>query len=320
MREQTAARTASPTEIPIIDIGPLLDGTAPQRVGDELAEASHSVGFLYVTNHGVDQKLIARARALALAFFNAPDDLKQAVTINRWHHGWLGPERARMETDSQPDLKESFVWGFESVDSPAAPVSQHPLRGDNQWPDISGFRQNALEFTAAGDRVARALLEGFASGLGLRQNTFTSSVESPVSRTSFTYYPTQQNIDEGRFGVAPHTDFGVLTVLCQDHVGGLEVQSGGEWIAAPPIKGTFVVNVGDLLDRWTNGYCRSTPHRVINSPFHQRLSLVHAFDPDPETLVDATQVFPDEAPMAPQITCGDYLTARFAKSFAYRNG
>ena len=144
-----------------------------------------------------------------------------------------------------------------------------------------------------------------------------------MSRASFVWYPPQlEGTGSGtRFGVGPHTDFGVLTVLCQDATGGLEVQRlNGEWIAAPPIDGTLVVNVADLLSRWTHGGCRSTPHRVINRSGRERLSLVLAFDPAPGTVIDSRDVVGRDVPdQAPPITCGDYLLERFERAFAYRS-
>jgi len=113
-------------------------------------------------------------------------------------------------------------------------------------------------------------------------------------------------------------DFGVLTVLCQDDTGGLQVEDiNGEWIHAPPVEGTLIVNVGDLLSRWTAGEYKSTPHRVVNASGRERLSLVLAFDPNPETLIDANQI-PGLTAKEPAIRCGDYLQWRFAKAFSYR--
>lgn len=289
----------------------------PVGVADALRAASHEVGFLYVSNHGVDPGLLKQARETALEFFRLDESTKQEVAINQYHRGWLGPGQARMETDSEPDLKESFVWGPEPDGAGVA----HPLRGNNRWPEgLRCFKQTAVALSQALEALARRLLGGFALGLGLNEDAFVATSDQPLSRTSFVYYPPQAaRARSEQFGVAPHTDFGVLTVLCQDGVGGLQVQApGGQWVTAPPIPGTLVVNVGDLLARWTNGYYRSTPHRVINDSGLERLSLVHAFDPNPETLVDAGAVFADDAPACAPITCGDYLVERFARSFDYR--
>ena len=142
-----------------------------------------------------------------------------------------------------------------------------------------------------------------------------------MSRAAYVYYPAQpSDMGEGQFGVGPHTDFGVLTVLCQDSVGGLQVEDvNGDWIQAPPIEGTLIVNVADLLSRWTDGAYKSTPHRVVNSSGKQRLAMVLAFDPDPETMIDAREGFVSEhQPIEAAITCGDYLIWRFNKAFSYR--
>ena len=94
-----------------------------------------------------------------------------------------------------------------------------------------------------------------------------------------------------QFGVSEHTDFGLLTILCQDLVGGLQIKGlDGEWFHAPPAEGTLIINVADLLSRWTAGIYKSTPHRVVNSSGQERLSIVLAFDPDPDTLINPGEI------------------------------
>ena len=159
-------------------------------------------------------------------------------------------------------------------------------------------------------------------GLNQEADFFLHNSEVPLSRASFVYYPSQSaSSDQSTFGVGPHTDFGVLTVLCQDHVGGLQIEDlNGDWVEAPPVPGTLIVNVGDLLERWTDGAFRPTPHRVINSSAEERLSLVLAFDPNPETIIDANDIYgTGHRAKQPAISCGDYLVWRFAKAFSYRN-
>lgn len=305
--------------VPLIDIGPLRDGSDPQSVADALHHASRDIGFLYVTNHGIDTAWLAQARAVALEFFRQPLDTKLKVSISDRHRGFLRMGAARMDDKVQPDLKESFVWGMEDAHGKAP--DDHALRGDNRWPpDMPALRHAALRFLADADRVARCLLEGFALGLGLNRQFFLRSSGQPMSRAAFTYYPPQDaRLGAEQFGVGPHTDFGVLTVLCQDDVGGLQVQhANGTWCEAPPVPDSLVINVGDLLARWTNGVYRSTPHRVVNSSGRERLSLVLAFDPDPQTLIDAREVFPGQVPAETPIRCGDYLQWRFGKAFDYR--
>ena len=227
-----------------------------------------------------------------------------------------------MQDDAKADLKESFIWGYE--DKTGGLPDDHDLRGINLWPDfLPEMREHSMVYFEHAHRVAHHLMRGFALGLDLPEDFFLQTAARPLSRASFVYYPAQpEELGEEQFGVGPHTDFGVLTVLCQDSVGGLQVQDiSGDWIEAPPMSGTLIVNVADLLARWTGGSYKSTPHRVVNSSGRERLSLVLAFDPNPETIVDPRSVFGDDfAPAEPPITCGDYLTWRFNKAFAYRKG
>lgn len=305
--------------VPVIDIGPLRDGSDRQRVASALCQASRDVGFLYVRDHGMDAALLTRARALALDFFRQSPQAKHALGISARHRGFLAMGAARMQNQEQPDLKESFIWGHE--DAHGQVPQDHALRGANRWPTtMPELRPVALAFADQADRLARHLLEGFALGLGLDPAFFLQTATQPLSRAAFVYYPPPPASLVGtRFGVAPHTDFGMLTILCQDDVGGLQVQdASGQWRDAPPIPDTLVVNVGDLLARWTGHACRSTPHRVVNRSARERLSLVFAFDPDPQTLIDPRQVVPDGIATEAPIRCGDYLEWRFGKSFAYR--
>ncbi len=315
-----AHREIDASVIPIIDIDPLRDGSAELRVAREIHEASRDVGFLYIRNHGIDAELIARAHRMGLAFFRQKDEIKQDVSISRDHRGYLRQGASKMDDDAIADLKESFVWGHDF------PVSQRnrPLQGVNRWPASMPALRPLLEryLTSASD-VARHVLRGCALGLGLSADAFLQTTSRPLSRASLTYYPPQPDtLGPEVFGVSPHTDFGVLTVLCQDEVGGLHVQDyEGEWIAAPPVPGTLVVNVGDLLERWSNGKLRSTPHRVINRSGRERLSIVVAFDPDFDTLIDpSVSCAHGEIPAHDPIACGDYLVSRMARAFSYDDG
>ena len=306
--------------IPVIDIGPLRDGSGTRKVGKALHQASQTVGFIYVTNHGIPDDLIKRAHETALAFFRQPEEVKERVAISQSHRGWLQMGGAVMGDDMPYDLKESFLWGTE--DSAGNTPTDHPLRGANIWPDgVADFRDISNTYFDQAHIVAYALMRGFALGLGLDENFFLSSPAQPLSRASYVYYPSQPTPSRNdQFGAGPHTDFGVLTVLYQDAIGGLQIQDmAGSWIDAPPVDGTLVINVGDLLERWTGGAYRSTPHRVINESGQERLSLVLAYDPGPDTIIDAHQVLGTTAAAVEEpISCGDYLVRRFERAFAYR--
>ena len=314
------AKQFDPAAIPVVDISSLRDGSAPQQVATALHEASQNLGFIYISHHGIPDAVIAEAREVALAFFRTDAVEKVGVSVSAKHRGWLGQGGAKMQDDARADLKESFIWGYQ--DAAGNTPEDHALRGQNQWPvQPAGMEAAAMAYFQYAHAVAHHLMRGFALGLEQAGNFFLRSCEQPLSRASFVYYPAQDEaLGEEQFGVGPHTDFGVLTVLCQDEVGGLQVQTvDGDWIHAPPIAGTLLVNVGDLLHRWTDGAYKSTPHRVVNRSGRERLSLVLAFDPDPETPVDACDIYGvDYVPQQPAISCGDYLVWRFGKAFAYR--
>ena len=314
------AKQTDATVIPVIDIARLRDGTDAITVAKALHAASQGMGFIYIKGHGIQEAAIKAARASALVFFQHSTNDKSAVTISTKHRGWLGRDSAVMEDGAKTDLKESFIWGAEDADGNT--VEDHPLRGQNQWPAfVPELRNHAMDYFRQVHEVAQHLMRGFALGLGLEEKFFLRSNAAPLSRASFVYYPCQsEGLGAAQFGVGPHTDFGVLTVLCQDDVGGLQIENiNGEWVEAPPVEGSLVINVGDLLSRWTDGSYRSTRHRVINSSGRERLSLVLAYDPDPDTIIDACEIFgPGHKPSEAPITCGDYLIWRFEKAFAYR--
>jgi isopenicillin N synthase-like dioxygenase len=316
-------RRIAVAEIPVIDVAPLRggQGAAISTVGTALRRASSEIGFFYVRNHGVPDSLIERADAAARRFFSLPLEDKLRVCINRHHHGFLRVGEAKMATDAKVDLKESFVWGLDLPDANPDRLA-NPFLGPNNWPDFMPELRSALyPFFEAMSDCAQMLMRAFAVGLALPEDTFLKNCSKPISRSSVIYYPPQPpTLGQEQFGVSPHTDYGCLTLLWQDDVGGLEVRNvNGEWLTAHPIPGTLVVNVGDLLERWTNDKFVSTPHRVVNRRGVDRHSMVLAFDPDFETVVDpAATCGIGEPPKYEPVLCGDYVLRRFDEAFAYR--
>ena len=156
------------------------------------------------------------------------------------------------------------------------------MHGPNLFPDIPGFRDTVLEYMAALTRLGHALMTGLALGLGLDGSYFADRYTGdPLTLFRIFNYPAPPEGGEGPvWGVGEHTDYGVLTILAQDDAGGLQVRSRSRWIEAPPVPGSFVCNLGDMLDRMTGGRYRSTPHRVQNRAQRDRLSLPFFFDPN----------------------------------------
>ena len=315
-----SAKKIDASKIPVIDLTPLRDRTDPITVAKALHAASKDLGFIYIKGHGIPEQVIENARENALAFFSSSDDLKEAVRVSKKHRGWLSKGGAKMKDGAKPDLKESFIWGHPKFNGDE--LDNHPLRGENLWPSqFPHMEDYSMTYYKYAHEVAHHLMRGFAIALDLPEDFFLRSASRPLSRASYVFYPSQSvEMEKNQFGVGPHTDFGVLTVLCQDCVGGLQVQDvNGTWLEAPPIEGTLIVNVADLLSRWTDGAYKSTPHRVINCSGKERLSIVLAFDPNPETRVDAKEVFgANYNSKYEPVTCGDYLIWRFNKAFSYR--
>ena len=318
------ARTLDARDIPVIAVGALRAGepAALCDVAARMLAAAEHLGFFYVTDHGIATSVLARAESEARAFFALPTEQKLAVAVNHRHRGFLRMGEATMHGARQPDLKESFVWGLEIDAADAGITPENPFLGENNWPlNRPGFRSALRDLFDAMSAVGIDLLRAFAVSVGIDERIFVRQFERPVSRGSVIYYPPRQRgMEEGRFGVSPHTDFGCLTVLYQDPVGGLEVRNReGEWVTATPIDGTFVVNVGDLLARWTNDRFVSTEHRVVNRSGCERLSMGVFVDPDFETVIDPAVVCRDgESPRHPPVRAGDYVLERYAGAFAYR--
>lgn len=286
----------------------------------DFLDAAQSIGFFYVKNHGVAQELIDQAFEVAQQFFALPRSEKERSRISERHRGFLSIGQAKMRGSTTEDLKESFIWGREFPPGMLTALVGNPMIGRNQWP--TSLPQMPAVLNAYLEQcvgLGTMLLRVFAVSLEVDPDYFIRTFEHTVTRGSILYYPPQPpELGDRQFGVAPHTDYGCLTLLYQDANEGLQVRAkGGSWVTAAPIPGTFVVNVGDLLARWTNNRFRSTPHRVINANGAARYSIAIFVDPDFETPI-APVVHGDEQPKFPVTTCGEYILSRFDKSFAYR--
>jgi isopenicillin N synthase-like dioxygenase len=216
------------------------------------------------------------------------------------------------------DLKESFIWG--GVPDASETTAKSNLRGPNQWlSSMPEMRFTLNEFFDAANQCGKALFRAFAANLGLGLDHFTQQFDRPITRGALVFYPPQPpDLGDDQFGVAPHTDYGCLTLLYQDPIGGLQVQGrNGEWVIAHPVEDTLVINIGDLMARWTNNLFKSTAHRVINRSGRPRLSIAVFVDPNYETAV--IPICRDgESPLYTPVACGDYIVSRFDASFAYR--
>jgi isopenicillin N synthase-like dioxygenase len=312
----------STERIPVIDVSPLgLDDEAAYRqVGDQLCEAARNVGFFYIRNHGVPRGQCDEAFAIARDFFAASDDDKRSVAVSPFHRGWLEIGAAKMSGSPAFDRKESFVWGLDIPPDDPDFLAGGRLLAPNRWPAfLPEMRAQLMAYFDATQRCGQRLLRAFVTGLGVRPDYFLTQIDKPVSRGALIYYPPRSSeAAVESFGAAPHSDFGTLTLLAQDDVGGLQVrEKSGAWIDAAPIDGTFVVNVGDLLARWSNGRFASTPHRVVNPRGQERYSVAMFVDPNWNSVVEPVTLAGEHATHA-SVGCAAYIMDRYDESFAYR--
>jgi isopenicillin N synthase-like dioxygenase len=285
------------TSLPIIDVSSLLVANANENSLRETAAQIHQAcrdwGFFYVKNHGVPIQLQEQLVQLSREFFAQPVEHKMQIAMSKGGRAWRGYFPVGNElTSGKPDGKEGLYFGTE-IDDPSHPKvsSNVPLHGRNQFPsngnDETSFRHVVLTYMAAIENLGRVIMSGLARSLNLEANFFDKNyfLNQPTCLFRIFNYPAsfcQQEGNENLWGVGEHTDYGMLTILLQDDIGGLQVRtSQNEWTQAPPIPNTFVCNIGDMLDRMTGGYYRSTPHRVRNlSTTRDRLSFPFFLDPN----------------------------------------
>ena len=270
------------TEIPLVDVGPLVAGSRGREdVARRLGEACREHGFFYVVGHGVDEQLCRRLAELSRRFFATPRLEKMRIGMARGGRAWRGYFAVGDElTSGKPDRKEGLYFGAElPLDHPAV-LAGTPLHGANLFPEIPEFREAVLEYMAALERLGHHLMAALALSLGLDESYFADRYTGdPLVLFRIFNYPAAPGGEES-WGVGEHTDYGLLTILRQDDNRGLQVKTRSRWIDAPPIPGSFICNIGDMLDRLTRGIFRSTPHRVLSSAGRDRLSFAFFFDPN----------------------------------------
>jgi len=271
---------ASPS-LPVIDIAPLLRGERDRIVvAEAMGEACSETGFFYIAGHGVDEGLQRGLERASRRFFACEHEHKMLISMARGGGAWRGyfPVGGEL-TSGKADLKEGVYFGEELGPGDPRVRDGWPLHGANLFPDdIPELRAMVLSYMQSMTRLGHALMRGLSRSLGLDEKYFAEHYTGrPFLLFRIFHYPPAP-FDEG-WGVGEHTDYGVLTILKQDDCGGLEVKSPSGWIAAPPIPGTFVCNIGDMLERLTAGLYRSTPHRVCNRSGKGRLSFPFFFDP-----------------------------------------
>ena len=314
----------------MIDVAPLVTGRGDlAAVARAIDDACRAHGFFYVSGHGVSDRLQRRLDAAARGFFALPAADKARIAMTRGGRAWRGwfPFEGEL-TSGRPDRKEGIYFGAELGPGDARVRAGTPLHGANLFPDeVPALRPAVLEYLAAMTGLGQAVLRGVALALGLDDDWFDEHLTAdPLILFRIFRYPPETGVPDPNWGVAEHTDYGLLTILRQDDLGGLEVHAPAGWIDAPPLPGTFVCNLGDMLERMTGGRYRSTPHRVRNRGDGDRLSFPFFFDPawDAEVLpipragegaAEARARWDGEDVFAFTGTYGEYLWGKVGKVF-----
>jgi isopenicillin N synthase-like dioxygenase len=318
------------SEIPILDVSGLYgdDQAAVREIASTLRGYLENIGFLYVVGHQIPRADIEAVREASKRFFALPEEQKLALKIDKNFRGYLPFAGSTIVTSSvatvsKPNQSESIFFMHEVDANDPRALADKPLQGPNQWPGeavLPGFRSTIERYVDEMTTLARKMVSAIATSLGLPADSLNHHFEDPTTFLRLLHYPTQPK-EEGLFGSAPHTDYGFITLLAQDDVGGLEVKNkAGDWVPAPPIPDSFVMNVGDILARWSNDRFVSTPHRVINRSGRERYSQPFFFDPSMEAVIEALPVCvpAGSAPKYEPVLYGDYLMERIDKNYHYR--
>lgn len=312
--------------LPVIDVSGLSSSKPADRqdVGAALRGACLNSGFFYCTHHGIPAGLIDAVFAETEALFDQPLHAKMAIEkgLSSCNRGYEVLGGQVLESGGLPDRKEGFYIGVELPKHDPRVQAGRFNRGPNQWPaDVPGFKPVMNAYFAAMLDLGERLMRGIALSLDLPEEYFEGFCHDSLATLRLLHYPPQrQDGPSGEKGAGAHTDFGGLTMLLQDEVGGLQVYDNATeaWVNAHPIAGAFVVNLGDMIARWTNDTYRSTLHRVINESDRERYSVpfFYAGNPDFEVQCIPTCLAADEQPKYPPITVEEHLQAMYRKTYA----
>ncbi len=321
--------------IPVIDISPFVEGseTGKQVVARQIAEACETIGFFAITGHGVAARTVEAVRRVSHDFFSRPVEEKlraehPVAGTPRGYRALLGEALARAGGgEGEPDLKEFYHIGPDGWPDEEYYVSQEGQRYfiPNLWPEApDGFRAAALEYYRAVEVLEGHLLHASATALGLEETFFDDKVDRHVTAMRINYYPAQDNPPEaGQIRAGAHSDYGMMTVLMgEDEPGGLQVRTrDGRWIDVETRPEFFVINIGDLMMRWTNDRWLSNMHRVVNPPPEiaatvSRISIGYFHQPNYDAVIEClpTCIGPDRPALYPPVRSGDYRDIKYQET------
>jgi isopenicillin N synthase-like dioxygenase len=307
------------TSVPVVDISGLhsTGRSERERVAGAIGRAAGEVGFFYITGAAIDDALFDRLLATTKEFFALPveEKMRSYIGLSKCHRGYVPVGEEGVETGT-PDLKEAFDTALDLPADDPDYLAGNPMLGPNTWPDLPGFAQAVTDYYRAVLEVGHRLLWAFAVALGEDPDTFSRHATKTPSQLRLVHYPYNPDAEDGQ-GIGAHTDYECFTLL-KPTAPGLEVLNGaGEWIDVPPLPDTFVVNIGDMLELWTNGEFVATSHRVRKVK-EERYSFPLFFNVDYDTEVKPLPQFASrDSKKRPTLRAGEHLFAQTAQSFAY---
>lgn len=275
--------------IPIIDIEKLVEKESQSEllnIARKVKKACVKYGFFYIKGHGISLELQNALKTQSKLFFELTLAEKMKISMDKGGRAWRGFFPVGQElTSGLPDMKEGLYFGSELCENHPSVTSNLPLHGRNLFPPKpDNLKELVLEYINQVEKLGHLLMRIFSFCLGQPINYFEKHFTSdPLLLFRIFHYPPVSNNDH--WGVGEHTDYGLLTILLQDEVGGLQVKSNEVWIDALPIENTFICNIGDMLELITNGLFTSTPHRVKNVSGKSRYSFPLFFDPNMQAQV-----------------------------------
>ena len=282
--------------IPVIDVGPAFRGEPGglAAVAREVQGASERVGFFYLAGHGVPQPVIDAAFQAAREFHGLPVGEKLALTLNENNIGYLAVNQSMQRASTvhkatRPNYNESFFISHDRGREHPDVVAGTPLRGRNQWPEgRDGMRATMVGYFKLLESVGEKMLPVLAWALDMPSGYFTPFFQNEAHiNLRFLHYPPQDWDDDEQFGQGPHTDNSFLTILAREDAPGLAVRlPSGEWLAPPVIPGTFLVNLGNIMKRWSNDRFLSTPHGVVNDSGTDRYSIAFFYSPNVDSVIE----------------------------------
>ena len=328
---QLETARAETGRIPVLDIGPYLAGEpgAAAPLARAIAHTFEDTGFLVVANHGIAPALVENAFSHAARFFAREEAIKLALKVGRYNIGYLpfGGQVVRhspVNQNTKPNFSESFYITRDRAPDHPDIVNDKPLIGLNRWPaDMPEFRDAMVAYYGAMEAMTRRLVPAVAEALGLPADYFAAAFAEPHCTLRLIHYPPHPAPEDNEFGFAPHTDNNFITFLAQSKLPGLEVRTAeGVWIRPPAVPGTFVVNTGAMLARYSNDRFNATPHRVINRNAGSRYAIPFFLRPnhDAEIACVPSCVSADNPPRYEPTTYGEFSARLLTLNFAHRRG